>query len=67
MPEIPAFAIVGYVYLGLLAFYLVEDRWLGNQRIEEGVVFGALPRAGEALRARRHARRSRALGFQFAM
>lgn len=64
MIEIPAIAIVGYVYFSILVFYLVAERWLKIQRIETGV---RLLMGRKALGARRRAKRSRALGFQYAM
>lgn len=64
MIEIPAIAIVGYVYFSILVFYLVAERWLKIQRIETGV---RLLMGRKALGARRRAKRSRALGFQYAI
>lgn len=64
MIEIPAIAIVGYVYFSILVFYLVSERWLKIQRIETGV---RLLMGRKALGARRRAKRSRALGFEYAI
>ncbi len=67
MIEIPAIAIVGYVYFSILVFYLVAERWLKIQRIETGVLIDGLLMGRKALGARRRAKRNRALGFEYAI
>ncbi len=67
MIEIPAIAIVGYVYFSILVFYLVSERWLKIQRIETGVLIDRLLMGCKALEVRRQAKRNRALGFEYAI
>ena len=67
MIEIPAIAIVGYVYFSSLVFYLVSERWLKIQRIETGILIEGLLMGRKALGARRRAKRTRALGFEYAI
>ncbi len=66
MPDVSALAILGYVYISLLVFVLVEERWLGNKPIEKGFLVEALLVGGKAL-LRRRAKTSKALGFEFAI
>lgn len=66
MPEISALAILGYVYLSLLVFLLVVERWLGHQHTEKGFLVEALLMGGKAL-LRRRAKTRAALGFEFAL
>ncbi len=64
MIEIPAIAIVGYVYFSILVFYLVSERWLKIQRIETSVLIDRLLMGRKALG---RAKRNRALEFEYAI
>ncbi len=66
MPEISALAILGYVCLSLLVFFLVVELWLGHQHTEKGFLVEALLIGAKALLGRRAKTRS-ALPFTFAI